>query len=361
MTSPLRHKSKGRSILRGNLILLITTILLFNDTSRITASAEVCPKYVFTEVFDGNYYKDYLWQNQSGARKITWSLQNSTIELKDIKSSKSRLVSRRFSEVERTIIRLAFKNWDDASEKINFEEVMESASPDIKIGFVTRNAADEFTTYFWNFGYTNTGSTNSPYNMIAATIILADDNNLLASEAFLLNLVQNALGRVLGLGNVLNSFPGDSVLKWPVSTSTRNSPLSDLDIGLLRQRYGESTCPSSFSWAIKEQRAKTSTEAMISEAERKSAEIISIANGEAARIYSESRILASRIEKEARLQFEKILAEANQARDAAISESNRILEEAKAKITKLLCIQGKIKFTITAIKPKCPKGFIGKP
>jgi len=325
----------------------------------ISHAVEICPVYKFESVFEGEYYKDYLWVNNSGARKVSWSLQNSTIELKGIASSKPRLVSRKFTESERAIVRKAFKNWDDASEKLNFEEVSETAAPDIKVGLTSRTPADDFTTYLWNFGYTTGGGQNSPYNMIAGTIILADDNQSLSNEVYLLNLMQNALGRLIGLGNVSNSFNGESVMKWPISSSKPQSPLGDLDIGLLRQRYGESTCPESFPWIIKEQRARTAAEKTVADAERRASEILARANSDASRITSDANTEATRLRNDAKSEASRILQDANNQREAILGEANRILTSAQdsTKTTTLRCSKGATKFNVTAIAPKCPKGF----
>ena len=238
-------------------LTVVTAIFFyFGAAAPMTKSAEaneICPKHDFDRLFIGEYFKQYTWRNDSGARKITWSLQNSTIELKDISGQKPRAVSRKFSDLERSLIRLAFKNWDDASEKINFEEVLETAAPDIKIGLVTKNAADNFSSYQWNFGYTNSGGTNSAFNIISGWIMLSDDNQLLFNNIYFQNLVQNAVGHMMGLGEVSSNSKEISVMKWPIELRQAQNPLSDFDVSLIRQRYGESTCPSTYSWAIKEQ------------------------------------------------------------------------------------------------------------
>jgi cell division septum initiation protein DivIVA len=338
--------------------LIFCFVALPHNTQNASAS-EVCPKHDFDQLFIGGYFKNYIWSNVSGARKITWSLQNSTIELKDISGQKPRAVSRKFSDLERSLIRLAFKNWDDASEKINFEEVLETAAPDIKIGLVTKNAADNFSSYQWNFGYTNSGGTNSAFNIISGWIMLSDDNQSLSNSIYFQNLVQNAVGHMMGLGEVSNNSKEVSVMKWPIELRQAQSPLSDFDISLIRQRYGESTCPSTYSWAIKEQRARKSAETILADAERQAADIVLSAKRESARITSEATLAAEKTRSEAKLEFTKILEEANYSKNSIISEATIILSAAKesTKTTTVKCSKGSVKFFITSIKPQCPSGF----
>jgi len=338
---------------------LIFCFVAAPPNTQSASASEICPKHDFDQLFIGGYFKNYIWSNDSGARKITWSLQNSTIELKDISGQKPRAVSRKFSDLERSLIRLAFKNWDDASEKINFEEVLETAAPDIKIGLVTKNAADNFSSYQWNFGYTNSGGTNSAFNIISGWIMLSDDNQSLSNNIYFQNLVQNAVGHVIGLGEVSSNSKEVSVMKWPIELRQAQNPLSDFDISLIRQRYGESTCPSTYSWAIKEQKAKKSAEAILADAERQAADLVLSARRESTRITSEATLAAEKTRSEAKLESIKMLEEANSTKNLMISEANAILATAKesTKTTTLKCSKGSIKFSLTSIKPKCPVGF----
>jgi len=303
-------------------------------------------------------YQNYLWLNPTKSRKITWSLRNSTLELKDIRGVRQKVVSRAFTPVEAIEIRSAFDSWDISSETINFEEVSESNSPDVKIGFVVPTVTDSFTTYDWQFGYTNQSGVTI-YNRIAGYIALNQNDPNFANSNFLHNLTQRAIGEVLGLGDLSNQVNGESVMKWPVTSEKRFVPLSDLDIRLLRQLYGESSCTEDFPWSVKELKAKANTEKILADANKRSQEIISAANLDAKRILDSAQSQSGSILASAKSSADLVINQANSTAAKIITEANLLLEKAKTEsiVTTITCTRGSTVKKVSGKTPKCPSGY----
>ena len=312
-----------RTGIRARIVLLVLVLLNILFPQQLVR-AEVCPVYNFQSVFFEEYYPGTKWDNRSGNRSITWSANASVIH--------DESVTRSFTVEELEWIRSAFQSWDDALDSVKFTETPQSAQAEIVIGYValTSAANQPGATGYWNAWWNNNWRNR-------ATIKLKVSNTSWFSvKNQFIHAVQHELGNVLGLGDILptNDFASTQEDSWQPPYGP--IPLSDFDIGLIRQLYGESTCPSSFPNAA----AKTAAELKAKqEAEAKAAaELKAKQEAEAA-----AKAAADKIIQDAKLEAARILAEAKAA--------------AVKKKTTITCVKGKTKKKVTAINPKCPKGY----
>jgi hypothetical protein len=187
---------------------------------------EVCPSYNFSTIFYDDYYPGTRW---STGKEITWSHDSSKINNKTI--------SKNFSNTELVLIREAIKNWDDVLETISFKEVLSHENADINIGFV--DIKELHIAAYWGSYWTN-------YMRHSAYIEINSFNDFNKNENQFKHVIQHEVGNVLGLGDMYKDKMINSVFEDPLEPPFGNKVLSDFDIGMMRQLYGESTCPSSF-------------------------------------------------------------------------------------------------------------------
>jgi hypothetical protein len=350
--------------IRARIVLLVLVLLNILFPQQLV-SAEVCPVYNFQSVFFEEYYPGTKWDNRSGNRSITWSANASVIH--------DESVTRSFTLEELEWIRSAFQSWDDALDSVKFTETPQSAQAEIVIGYValTSAANQPGATGYWNAWWNNNWRNR-------ATIKLKVSNTSWFSvKNQFIHAVQHELGNVLGLGDILptNDFASTQEDSWQPPYGP--IPLSDFDIGLIRQLYGESTCPSSFPNAAAktaaELKAKQEAEAKAAaelkakqEAEAKAAAELKAKQEAEAKAAAE---LKAKQEAEAKAAAElKAKQEAEAAAKAAADkiiqdaklEAARILAEAKAAAAKkitITCVKGKLTKKVTATKPKCPAGY----
>lgn len=198
------------------------------------ARAEVCPTYDFKSIFYDDYYPGTIWDNRSGSRNIVWSANASVIH--------DESVVRAFSAQELEWIRSAFKSWDDALDSVQFTESPTNTQAEIVIGFVNMTSIPNAAGVqgYWNAWWTNNWRNR-------ATIKLkATDTAWFSVRNQFIHAVQHELGNVLGLGDIVPTADFSSVQEDSWQRPFGEIPLSNFDIGLVRQLYGESTCPSTF-------------------------------------------------------------------------------------------------------------------
>ena len=265
------------------------------------AHAEICPVYNFQSLFYDDYYPDTKWDNRGGIRNISWSANASIIN--------DESVSRPFSADELDWIRSAIQSWDDALDSLKFTETLQSTQAEIVIGYVSLTSADNQPDAlgYWNAWWTD----NWRYR---ATIKLkVSATNWFSDKDKFIHAVQHEVGNVLGLGDIKPNSNFTSTQEDSWQRPYGEIPLSDFDTGMIRQLYGESTCPSTFpnaeAKALAELKAKQEAEA-------------------------------------------KALAELK-AKQEAEAKTKAALSK---KIT-ITCVKGKTIKKVTAVNPKCPSGY----
>jgi len=329
-------------------IILFALVCLNLLVPQQQAQAEVCPTYNFQSIFYDDYYPGTKWDNRGGIKNLTWSANASVIN--------DESVIRSFTPEELEWIRSAFQSWDEALDSVKFLEISQSTQAEIVIGYVALTSAvnQPGATGYWNAWWNNNWRNR-------ATIKLKVSNTSWFSvKNQFIHAVQHELGNVLGLGDILptNEFTSTQEDSWQPPFGP--IPLSDYDTGMIRQLYGESTCPSTFpNSAVKaaaELKAKQDAELKAAaelkaklEAEAKAAaELKAKQDAEAAAAKAAAEL---KVKEEA----EAIVAAELKAKQEA--EAKAASKAAVTKKTTITCVKGKLVKKVTAIKPKCPTGY----
>ena len=217
-------------------LFFVSTLSIFFTSTE--ASAEECPIYNFQSLFNHDYYPGTKWDNRSGFREITWSSSATVIFDENI--------ARSFTTEELTWIKVAFQSWDDALETMKFIETPYSSEVEIIIGYVALNSSPNYenATGYWNAWWIDNWRNKATIKLrVSETWWFTVKNQFI-------HAVQHEIGNVLGLGNILPSGDFTSRLEDTWQPPFGNIPLSNFDIGMVRQLYGESTCPSTFITAV---------------------------------------------------------------------------------------------------------------
>jgi len=210
----------------------------FSILPATAVAAETCPTYDFNALFVEDYYPGTAWAKGGSKKEITWSLNLTTIQTAD---NNLVPVSRPFSTDEAGWVQLAIDSWDSALDSITFRQVNNSTA-ELTIGYATfgTSGREGISTGIWEGWW---GADNIRYK---ATIRIRDSANFLQTKTGFIHAIQHEVGNVLGLGDISPSSSLASVQEDPWQAPYGPLPLSDFDIGMIRQLYGESTCPSSW-------------------------------------------------------------------------------------------------------------------
>ena len=381
-------------------LVLLALVCLNFIVPQQQAQAEVCRTYNFQSIF----FEDYpgtKWDNRSGNRTITWSANASVIN--------DESVTRSFTLEELDWIRSAFQSWDDALDSVKFTETPQSAQAEIVIGYVTLTSAanQPGTIGYWNAWW------NNNWRNRATIKLKVGSTTWFSVKSQFIHAVQHELGNVLGLGDIkpTNDFASTQEDSWQPPYGP--VPLSDYDTGMIRQLYGESTCPSTFpnaaAKAAAELKAKQEAEAEAA-ATKAASELKAKQEAEAAAAKAASELKA-KLEAEAKAisdaaaqkviqddfnaitnSYQKLLlriydlkikfprvssllgieekmlrlpiilgsdlstAKYNiESVNASLDTSEKVWE--KTQKTTITCVKGKTTKKVTAIKPKCPSGY----
>ena len=346
--------------------LLVATFLLYGANLEPAAYAEECPTYNFSEVFYDDYYPNTPWVSKGQKRTITWSASASLIN--------DEYVNRSFTTQEIEWLKVAILSWDVYLASIEFL-FTQSSSADLVIGFVPLvSAANQpGATGYWNAWW------DSNKIRYRGTIKLKSDASFLNNRDGFIHAVQHEVGNILGLGDIRPNSSFESVLEDPWQAPFGPDTLSDYDLGLIRQLYGESTCPSSWKTSSQveaeakakaeaEAKAKAEAEAKAkAEAEAKAkAEAEAKAKAEAdakAKAEAEAKAAAelkAQQEADAKAKAEaeaKAKAEAEAKAKAEAEAKAKAKAEAAKKKSTITCVKGKLTKKVTGVNPKCPSGY----
>jgi len=243
--------------------IVLVLIGLLVPSSNAQAQTEQCPTYDFQKIFYTDYYPGTRWDNSSGNLTITWSTNKQIIF--------DEPVVRSFTSEELVWVRNAFQSWDDALDSVKFLEISDSSQANITIGYVDLISAPNQSGAwaYWNAWWQN----NLRYS---ATIKLKSSLTAWFSEkSQFIHTLQQEIGNVLGLGDATPSDEYVSVFEDPFSPPFGSIPLSNFDTGMMRQLYGESTCPSTFPSNIRaasELKARQEADALAAAAKAKADE-----------------------------------------------------------------------------------------
>lgn len=305
------------------LVALATPLLMaasFSSPLNIqSASADLCPIYDLSPLFFEEYFPEIKWDNSSKSREITWTTNVTNVNFKDI--------TRAFTAEEENWLEKSFDSWDLALDTISFKRVISPDAAEIKVGYVPIN----------NDGYWTVELDNN--FRISGTIEISSVPEFTKFKDGFIETVQSEIGNILGLGDMPTSSPLDSVLKDPDTAPFGSLPLSDIDIDLMRQFYGESTCREAWSPALKAAKA----------------EALEIASKEAQELAAKVKADADKVAAE-KAAADKIITDKTAA-DKVIAAKAAAAKAAAAKKKTITCVKGKLIKKVTAVKPVCPKGY----
>ena len=308
--------------------LVLSNLFVMNPI----ASAQECPKKEISSLFFEEYFGDIKWDNKTSTKEITWSTEVTSIEGEPI--------ARQFTPAESEWLQSSFDSWDIALETINFKRVTDAQVANVKVGMVAIN-----NNGFW------TAEQRGNFR-ISGSIKLSTISPFLSTRSGFIEAAQSEIGNLLGLGDISENVDVDSVMKDPDSAPYGSIPLSDFDIELIRQLYGESTCKSDWPQPLRDSKAaaQAAADAVIAAEKAAAAAALAKAAAEAqAKLDEESREALSKVALEAE-RARKAQEKIDRAEIAAFKSSLK----AKKKIT---CVNGKILKKVTAVNPVCPKGY----
>jgi len=344
-------KNLLKSFITTNIISLLTFPLLI--VAPPLAMAEECPKNDLTKIFFEEYYGDVKWDNRVSPKEITWSTEVSSVN--------NAVVARKFTDAESGWLQESFDSWDIALDTINFKRVPDGQSAKIQVGLVAIN-----NNGFWvveqRGDYRDVGS-----------IQLSTISPFLTTRNGFIETAQSEIGNLLGLGDIAESAALDSVMKDPDTAPYGSIPLSDFDIDLIRQFYGESTCHSTWSQSLRDSKAAAEAAVIAQKAAAEAAVIAQKAAAEAAVIAQKAAAEAAvakaaeeaqaKVDAESREALSKMAMEVEIARRAQekVDRAEVAAFQASLKGKKTItCFKGKILKKVTAAAPKCPAGYTKK-
>lgn len=311
------------------LTALSTSVLLaaslFTVTQVPSAKAEVCPVNELSPLFFEEYFPGIKWDNSSGKLIIKWTT--------NVTSINSEPITRDFTAEESGWLELAFNSWDIALDTVAFQRVGTIAEADIQVGYVAIN-----NNGYWTVELDNNFRASGTIQISSVPEFNKDKEGFIESA-------QSEIGNILGLGDMFSALPVDSVMKDPDVAPFGSLPLSDFDIDLMRQFYGESTCHEAWSPALKAAKAEIKASQEKAAADAKVISDIAAADA-AAKVAAEKAIADKAIaDTAAKALADKAIADAKAAADA------------KSKKKTITCVKGKSIKKVTALKPICPKGY----
>ena len=213
--------------------LILAIVLMFTSLTSLKPSsvqAEECTKQDFVSLFYDDYYPGTSWAQGGVQKTIRWTTSVSEIA--------GDTVSKAMTSNEMIWLREAIQSWDEATTSISFEESTDG-SGELMIGWVPPQKLPSGTSAYWNAWWSN-GIRNR------ATIKFGDGKVFLNDKNGFIHAARHELGNVLGLGDIRPSEAFSSVMEDPWKPPYGNLRLDDFDFGLIRQLYGESTCPSTW-------------------------------------------------------------------------------------------------------------------
>lgn len=314
----------------------------------VNVHAEECKKFDLDTVFAWGYVKEFpTWTSPGKTRVIKWSAL-STGESLNGKSIQSNFGSRI------NWLREAFDGWDQALDSIIFLEVAPNENPEIKIGYTNILELDYVSLFkVWP-------DTTNPANegiRTRATIEFKYDASFLIPKQNFMQSAQFEIGRVLGLGYLKPQDSFVSVMEYPWQAPYEQLPLGEYDVALVRALYGESTCPSSFPSIFK---AFASINSFSSELKSVNDQLM-LTKIENTSYRERVLILETKVNelelllKNSEFSKQEVVVRA-ELLDKEVRELKRQIADSNSKST-ITCIKGKVKKKVSAVNPKCPKGF----
>jgi hypothetical protein len=303
------------------------------------ATAEECPKNDLSTTFYEEYYGNIKWDNSKAPKEITWSTEVSSVD--------GAAIARKFTAQESDWLQESFDSWDLALDTINFKRVTDANSAKIQVGLVAIN-----NNGFW------TVEQRGDYRY-SGTIKLSTISPFLSTRNGFIEAAQSEIGNLLGLGDISESTSVDSVMKDPDTAPYGSIPLSDFDIDLIRQFYGESTCHSAWPQFLKDGKAAAEA-AVLAEKAATAAAVLAAQTAAAEALAKAAALAQAKLDDERREALIKMNQAAELARMAQEKVDRAEIAAFKAALKNkktITCVKGKTTKKVTGTPPKCPPGY----
>lgn len=281
------------------------------------ASAEDCAKHDLATIFDEEFFPEVKWDTSSKPRIINWST--------NVQSVNNVSIARPFSPNELELLQLSFDAWDLALESINFQRVDDASKAEILVGLtpIQNNG-------FWTIEVSEKVRKKGTIQISSTTPII------LTREGFI-EIAQSEIGNLLGLGDIQHKIEQESVMFDPDLPPFGEEVLSDFDVELIRQFYGESTCRSQWPAALVRAKESWQTKKAVNQAD------------------AQARA-QEKADMDAKAKAQAELEAQIKAKEEAEAKARAALEAQKRQKT-IVCIKGSKTKRVTGVSPKCPKGY----
>jgi hypothetical protein len=297
--------------------LLLLTSLTLNPSSAV---AEECPA---VDLAKYGLKVQSIWKPENKVRVITWASNAKVIGPDEL--------SQPFTATEEAWLVEAINSWGSVLDSIAFVKVDGSQSPMLSIGYTKLTGG----TY-------PTATTGGTFGLWAAkpeinkAIIRLLDSahqyqgfDLFATRENFIKALQNEIGNVLGVSDypLKELGPGSYVTIFDNSKSKKYGQveLNDLDASIIRQAYGESTCPSAFS-------ATARVANLVADAETGAAFLNPV----------------------------KVTPTPAPSASASTTPAPSASASPAIKSTTITCVKGKTSKKVSGANPKCPTGYVKK-
>jgi hypothetical protein len=222
---------------------LVVAVTFIPTVKHASAAAQPPQCFDLNTLFFEEYFPGERWGRLGRSTTITWSSTAPIIQGRQSDGGDEPVV-RAFTTQEDAWIQRAMSAWDDALTTVSFTRV-NRPNADLTIG-VVEMARLNYPGH-WN-------AWGSGLLRERATIKLRSDSTVpggeASDEAGFTHVVLHEVGNVLGLGDISLSTlrersPGStSVMLDPREPPLAVIPLSEFDRSLIKQVYGEVSCPT---------------------------------------------------------------------------------------------------------------------
>jgi hypothetical protein len=220
------------------LVALVAPLVVAPDPVAATSApapvaataAAPCPTFDLASLFFEDYYAGTTWTAPGTSRTIRWTPFAATVN--------GESVARAFSASELALVRESFAAWDATLDSIAFQEVAGDAPAEVAIGWTA--IADQGASVD---GYWNAWWGGDRFRTRGTIRLRASSSFLAEGGAAFRHGVMHELGNLLGLGDIQPRPDVDSTQEDPWQPPYGPAVVGAFDRAVIRQMYGESTCP----------------------------------------------------------------------------------------------------------------------
>jgi hypothetical protein len=268
------------------------------------------------------------WKLQGKVNVITWADNPTTIPLGN--GSPPERITSAFSASEDKWIEEAFNSFGEVLDSVAFVKVTDPAKAKILVGYskLSWRSPDSIVTatHGGAYGVWITSpipfSTTGSIQFIDPSIWPKPNFEVFSTEARFVHAMQNELINILGINDMDYNYWASNktitILDNSKATTYGQLTLNDFDASIIRQVYGESTCPSNYT------------------------------SGARAANLANDKILGDQL-------VTALNAPPTTTTTTPTTTTTTTIK--KTLLVTITCVKGKLTKTVTAAKPVCPSGY----